>query len=384
MNTIKEICVITNLYPPFPSKTSGMFLYNLLAAFSNEGVRCTVIRPVSITKGLLRRRHLPPPQIAENLGDATITVYSPRYISFGDRTPLLYSLSYLMKETAAVRAFKKMGKNLDALYAHFLTSGRTALVLGRKYKLPVFVAHGESDFSVQFSRMAQKERQNFYNDISGVVAVSSHIKRHILEYVSIDQEKIIVEPNGVHTSIFQPMDKYETRRRLGIPEELIVVVFVGTMIERKGPRRLAQALEGLDSIHGYFVGKGRASIPDANDNIHVCGEKEQLDVVDYLNAADMFVLPTLAEGSSNVIVEALACGLPVISSDRDFNEDILDDSCSLLVEPTDINQIREAILILANNKELRNQKAQAAVEKAKQLDIMERAKRILSFMEQHI
>jgi len=55
-----------------------------------------------------------------------------------------------------------------------------------------------------------------------------------------------------------------------------------------------------------------------------------------------------------------------------------------LVDPTDIGQIREAILTLANNRELREEKALAALERGRQLDILERAKRILSFMEQHI
>ena len=124
--------------------------------------------------------------------------------------------------------------------------------------------------------------------------------------------------------------------------------------------------------------------PESTENVHICGEKIQSELITYLNASDMFVLPTLAEGSCNAIVEAMGCGLPIISSDREFNMNILDDSCAILVDPTDIGQIREAIRTLAVDPVLRKQKATAALEKAQRLDIMKRARRILDFMENSI
>ena len=63
----------------------------------------------------------------------------------------------------------------------------------------------------------------------------------------------------------------------------------------------------------------------------------------YLNTADVFVLPSLAEGCSNSIVEAMACGLPVISSDLSFNYDILNADNSILVNPNDVGEISAAI-----------------------------------------
>ena len=98
-----------------------------------------------------------------------------------------------------------------------------------------------------------------------------------------------------------------------------------------------------------------------NDNLNQC------KLVYYLNAADFFILPTLAEGCCNAIIEAIACGLPVISSDLPFNRDILDESNSILVDPTDITSIQEAIVRLYENIDLRKQLSYGSIQKAKSL-----------------
>lgn len=105
-------------------------------------------------------------------------------------------------------------------------------------------------------------------------------------------------------------------------------------------------------------------------------------IVMYLNAADMFVLPTLAEGCCNAIVEAMACGLPVISSDRPFNDDILDESCSIRIDPSNIEELSDAIALLKNDPELREKLSEGALSKAKGLTIEQRAAAILQFIDE--
>ena len=103
-----------------------------------------------------------------------------------------------------------------------------------------------------------------------------------------------------------------------------------------------------------------------------------------MSAADIFVLPTLNEGCCNAIVEAMACGLPIVSANRAFNFDILDESNSIMIDPTSIEEIANAIKTLHQNKELRNKLAIGSIEKSKQLTLDKRAENIIRFMEQKI
>ena len=88
----------------------------------------------------------------------------------------------------------------------------------------------------------------------------------------------------------------------------------------------------------------------------------------------------LNEGCSNAIVEAIACGLPIISSNLPFNDDILDSSNALLVNPESVDDIASAIKQLMDNSDLRQKLAEGSKEKAKSLRIEFRAKKIIEFI----
>ena len=102
----------------------------------------------------------------------------------------------------------------------------------------------------------------------------------------------------------------------------------------------------------------------------------------WLQAADFFVLPTLEEGCCNAIVEAMSAGLPVISSDKPFNYDVLDCDSAIMVDPMSVKEIRDAIKRLTESEELRNRLSNASIEKSKDLDIKQRAVKILDFLNQ--
>jgi glycosyltransferase involved in cell wall biosynthesis len=94
----------------------------------------------------------------------------------------------------------------------------------------------------------------------------------------------------------------------------------------------------------------------------------------------MFVLPTLHEGNNNSIIEAMACGLPIISSDIPEVRSQCDPSFSILVNPMDVSAIRNSIIKLATNAALREKMSANAMAHSKRYDLNKRSKTILEFM----
>jgi glycosyltransferase involved in cell wall biosynthesis len=111
------------------------------------------------------------------------------------------------------------------------------------------------------------------------------------------------------------------------------------------------------------------------------GEVPHEDVPIWLSAADVFVLPTLNEGCSNAILEALFCGLPIVSSDLPFNHDILDDQVAVLVDPQDVQAITQAVFALVDSTERRLAMSQAALQRSKSFRLADRARNVLAFLQ---
>jgi glycosyltransferase involved in cell wall biosynthesis len=103
-------------------------------------------------------------------------------------------------------------------------------------------------------------------------------------------------------------------------------------------------------------------------------------IPEYLSAGDFFVLPSQEEGSCNAIIEAMACGLPIIASTGAFNDDILDKKYSIRVEANDIGSLEKAMKVMYLDHTITSQMSIAAREASKKFDIDKRAKSILNWM----
>jgi glycosyltransferase involved in cell wall biosynthesis len=265
------------------------------------------------------------------------------------------------------------------VYGHFLyPSGSLAVQVGLKMKIPSFVAVGDDTIFDHFHMTPRSKSVGHFNEVSGIVAVSNKNKRDCHKALQIAEEKIRVLPNGVDLSLFYPRDRTLMRRKLGLPQDLFLAAFTGHFIERKGPHRVLAAVSGMDGTGLLFVGAG--PIQPRGRNVLFRGVLEHAELPEMLSAADVFVLPTLMEGSCNAVLEALACGLPVVTSRGEFNDDIVDDSVAIRVDPLSIREIGQAVDTLRRDPALREAMSQNAVGRIRDFDINIRAERILKWL----
>ncbi len=377
---VKHICIVTEFWPT-ADDPMYTFVRQLVCAIADLGVTCSVIAPQSISRTFLRGKANRPFYWSDtSKAGSRIDIYQPRYVSFSN-FKVLRSMTNILFRKVALRAFSRLKEKPDAIYAHFWHSGITAAMIGQRYDLPVFIATGESKITVR-DRFSKKTVDNCAEAVSGVICVSTKNLEESVNLKLTTPHKAIVLPNSIDSAVFYPEDKMMLRAQLGFDGYDFIVAFTGAFSDRKGILRLSEALKERNDVKSIFIGSGEQR-PD-NDGILFCGKLPHEEVVHYLNAADVFVLPTKAEGCCNAIIEAMACGLPIISSDLSFNDDILDGTCSVRIDPNKIDEIAAAIKLLHDNKNLRLKLADGALKKSKDLHICARAEKIIDFINSKI
>jgi glycosyltransferase involved in cell wall biosynthesis len=383
-----EYCIIASNYPT-TNRQVHVFLKNVVESFVNRGIVCNVIAPQSsfayFFKKKIRREFISVRTTSEG---NKYTVYSPLYTVFPIfKLGKLYFSDFTKKSfyKAIKKSYKDHNMNADIVYSHFFQAGVPAVKLAKKIGVPSFIANGEANTISEVSYLSLKLINETLENVSGIISVSSKNKEEIFTLCDGDNKimkKVRIIPNAADNSKFYKKDKAECRKKLGFPEDAFIVAFTGSFIERKGILKLSSALDRYDDIYSIFIGEGESK-PTCKNILHM-GRVQNTEVCNYLNSADVFVLPSLAEGCSNAIVEAVCCGVPVISSDRPFNYDILDNSNSILIDPLNENEIYEAIKTIKDDKVLRKRLSEGCLNKAKELSLKVRVDKIMSFIDEVI
>lgn len=350
------------------------FSRELISQIAKQGIKCSVIAPQSITRALKHRVPIRKRYWKDYVDEETyVEIYQPCFVSTST-----HSIGFLKdaRLRAAKKAFKLIKGKVDAFYGHFWDMGVLAAKISRD--IPVYIGCGEAYIDKILTRVSSKDIELLNKNLAGVIYVSTSAYHEACKYGLQKNGRYLIAPNGYNPEQFYPMNKESCRTELGWSKDDFVVSFVGSFDDRKGVHRLVKAVEDDPDIKLALIGKGD-DIPKS-DQILFSERLPHDQIVRYLNASDVFVLPTQAEGCCNAIVEAIGCELPIISSDGEFNDDILDESNSIRINPNSVEEIRNAILELRDDVEIRKRLSDGSARQAKNLSIEARAKKILDFM----
>lgn len=372
-------------YPNPVNPYMSIFFRSLIYKIADLGVECHVLAPVSRMKYKKSVEKIPEVLTEYTECGSAVKVYHPRTLSFSAKKIGNWNTMFLTEkyvEYEAIREYKKIGINFDCVYGHFfLGGGLVAAKIAQRYNIPAFIAYGECSFESEISSK-YRIRNDYMRGVKGIIAVSTKNMKDLERRSFAKGIPVLLSLNAINQDEFYKKDKVECRKKMGLPEEGFIVGFVGYFIERKGSDRLLEACRDLEGVSLAFAGSGK-NMPKGN-NVVFCKSLPHEEVCDFLNAVDVFVLPTRNEGCSNAVVEAMACGNAIISSNLPFNLDVLNSNNSILINPDDIKEIREAVIELRDNVERRIQLSKQVLEDAEKLSLDNRARNILNFLKKNI
>ncbi|RMG00599.1 MAG: glycosyltransferase family 1 protein [Nitrospirae bacterium] len=206
-------------------------------------------------------------------------------------------------------------------------------------------------------RKILKTEEAIFRTTPRIIANSTMVKRDILEsYQNIDSEKIEVIYNGVDLEEFAPggvSDRTALRERFGLSGKAEVILFIGSDYRRKGLKTLLEAMGSIKRQSTYLLVVGRGRRENYRRLLHRLGLEErvifagpQTEPGPFYRGADIFVLPTLYDPFSNATIEALASGLPVITSQNNGASEIIshNEDGYILDDPGDSSRLAEYII----------------------------------------
>lgn len=338
------------MYPSKRSKTFGIFVKNQVELLRGNGIDVNVI-----------------------------AVNDPRK---GKKNVIIKYLAFFIKSFMTI-LFK--GRNYDLVHVHYIfPTGLAGLLFKFLYgkKLIVTSHGGDIDQMINKGSLARNWTRKILVKSDKVIAVGEKLKQDIIQEFQVDEEKIAVLNMGVNRSIFTPKDKKRLRKDYKIVEDGMVFLFVGNFIKKKGLDELVEAFQMFkqnnpnSSLHligepkdpGYFQLLNEKINKLSLKDIHFHPSKDQLELSDWMNMADLFILPSYIEGFGLVALEAMACGTPVIGSDVGGLSYLLADQYGEKVEPQNITAIFQAMEKLMKNPDRRANLRENGLLKAKEND----------------
>lgn len=360
-----KILIVTTGFPRNNSDFSGIFIKRLATALTRSGAKVTVLAPGDrCTKA------------KESIQGISIIrfTYAPRClmrIGYGDggilenlhRWPWLFMVLPFFLLSMIIHTIV-LAKHCDVIHANWLATGFLSLLAKRIRKKALVVTLRGSDLRKGASKMLL-----FVVSRSDAITTVNKIwAEDLLKGFSCN---VFYTPNGVEIS----EKTHNPRPKLGINDDEIIALYVGVLQERKGADVLAEAARlsmGLNgSLRFLVIGPGDATkfgligLP----NVICTGGISPHEALAVYPHCDIFVLPSRFEGRPNVLLEAMASGLPSVATRLPGVLEVLTDDCGILIDKEDPRALAEAICELAKDPARRKAMGERARARIKELSL---------------
>jgi glycosyltransferase involved in cell wall biosynthesis len=240
----------------------------------------------------------------------------------------------------------------DIIYSHYLTTSYVATLLKKKWNIPlVAIEHWSEINKDKLNSWVKKVGQLTYNNVDRLISVSLSLQDRIVQHFGVNS---LVIHNMVGADFFNQKNKFNFDGK-------IKFVTTGRLVYGKGfdllPRAFAKLNLPKEKWEMNIIGGGeeydnlqkQINELKLQDNIHLLGQKTKAEVVDILKISNAFILPSRAENFSVAVLEALACGLPVISSICGGIRECIFDFNGLLFPVDDVDALADAIKYMFDN-----------------------------------
>ena len=335
-----HVVVLSSLFPSAVQPGAGLFVRERMFRLGQR-VHLSVVAPAPwfpLQRLLRMYRPYFRPGAPHYENQSGFDVWYPRYLSFPGVFKSTDALLMAWGAYPRLRALKRAGR-LDLIDAHFgFPDGCAAVMLGRWLDVPVSVTlRGSEVRQARDPQLARKLARGL-KSAQRIFSVAESLKVVAVK-LGVPADKIVVVGNGVDATRFAPIDKTLARTQLRLDVNKKVLVSVGGLVPGKGFHRVIEVLPSLlKRFPGlvYLVVGGPSIAGDMRaeldaqvlrlglaDHVRFLGQRPPQELAGILSAADVFVLATANEGWANVFLEAMACGLPVVTTDVGGNREVV-------------------------------------------------------------
>ncbi|MDP1684468.1 glycosyltransferase family 4 protein [Hydrogenophaga sp.] len=321
-----KVLLFSSLYPSSVRPIHGIFVETRLRELLKTGeVQAKVVAPVPWFPSSAERfgdyaKFASTPRQEERNG---IEVHHPRYLLLPKVGMNMAPYTMALGAMATVKRLQREGFDFDLIDAHYYyPDGVAAGLLAKWLGKPFFVTARGTDLNlIPEYPFPRKLILQTAAQASGSIGVCKALM-DTLEGLGAEPAKLHTLRNGVDLERFVPEPRDASRARLGLNTAGPYLLSVGHLIERKGHHIAIEALAGLPGVTLLIAGSGPeegalkalASRLGVADRVHWAGVVPQTELKWWYSAADVLTLCSSREGWANVLLEAMACGTPVIAT----------------------------------------------------------------------